>query len=209
MAYLILVRHGVTEWNKIGRWQGLTDIPLSAEGRNQANSAAETIRDIHIDSVYTSPLKRVSQTYDEICKHLGLTCPIIKHPALNERDYGVYTGKNKWEVEKELGQEEFRKLRRSFDQPIPEGETLKDVYGRVVPYFQEKILNDLMSGKNVMVVSSGNTLRALMKYLENKTDEEIADFELGFADIYVFEVDKQGKIVGKEIRSKGLYQGKH
>lgn len=209
MAFLILVRHGLTEWNKIGRWQGLTDIHLSDEGRDQARVAAATISDIRIDAVYLSPLKRVTQTYDEISRHLGLKCLVFKDPALNERDYGIYTGKNKWEVQKELGEKEFRKLRRYFDYPVPEGETLKNVYDRVVPFYQRHILADLKEDQNIMVVSSGNTLRALIKYLEDKTDDEIADFELGFADIYVFKVDKQGKIIDREIRVKGLYQGKH
>ena len=209
MAYLLLVRHGVTAWNKVGRWQGHTDIPLSDEGRAEARTAAQTIKDIKIDAAYTSPLSRTTQTYDEICDALSLTCPVLAHPALNERNYGVYTGKNKWAVKKELGEKEFLKLRRNFDHPVPGGETLKDVYGRVVPFYKQQILLDLKSGKNVMVVSSGNTLRALIKFLEGKTDRKIADFELGFADIYVFNIDKQGKIVGKEVRAKDLYSGKH
>src|SRR3989344_292157 len=193
MAYLILVRHGVTDWNVEGRWHGLTDIPLNEKGRKQAREAAKLLSGMRVDSVYTSMLSRTTQTYDEICSTLGLVCPFIAHPALNERDYGIYTGKNKWEVEKQLGHEKFINLRRSWNQPIPEGEALRDVYNRVVPFYKQKILQDLKSGKNVLVVSSGNTLRALIKYLENISDEDISKLELNFAEIYLFEVDKKGK----------------
>lgn len=189
MAHLILVRHGVTDWNVAGRWHGLTDIPLNEEGRKQARKAAKALSGMKIDSVYTSLLSRTTQTYDEICNSLGLVCPVVAHPALNERDYGIYTGKNKWEVEKELGHEEFINLRRSWNRPIPEGEALKDVYTRVISFYKAKILKDLKAGKNVLIVSSGNTLRALIKYLENISDQDIAKLELNFGEIRIFEID--------------------
>lgn len=209
MAYLILVRHGVTDWNVAGRWHGLTDIPLNDEGRKQAREAARLLSGMKVDSVYTSVLSRVTQTYDEICSNLGLVCPFTAHPALNERDYGIYTGKNKWEVEKQLGHEEFIKLRRNWNQPIPQGESLKDVYGRVVPYYKENILAELKQGKNVLMVSSGNTLRALIKYLENVSDEDIARLELNFGEIIIFQIDQKGKVVSKEHRATNLYVAKH
>lgn len=204
MAYLILVRHGVTDWNVAGRWHGLTDIPLNEEGRRQARETAKILSKIKIDSVYTSLLCRTTQTYDEICDQLGLKCPITSHQALNERDYGIYTGKNKWEVEKELGHERFIELRRSWNCPIPKGEALKDVYTRVVSFYKETILKDLKSGKNVLVVSSGNTLRALIKYLENISDEDIAKLELTFGEVYIYEFDRNGKILSKQTKNSGL-----
>lgn len=200
MAYLILVRHGITDWNKIGRWQGLTDIPLNEEGRKQSREVAKALSKVKIDSVYTSLLCRTTQTYDEICDSLGLQCPVVAHPALNERDYGIYTARNKWEVEKELGHEKFVELRRSWNCPIPKGESLKDVYERAVCFYKANILRDLQQGKNVLVVSSGNTLRALMKYLENISDEDIANVELDFGQIHMFEFDKNGKILSKEVK---------
>lgn len=209
MAYLVLVRHGLTEWNREGRWQGFTDIPITDEGKAEIKKAAGTIKDIKIDVAYTSNLTRTKQTYQQICDALSLSCPVLHEAALNERDYGIYTGKNKWEVEKDLGQEEFEKLRRNFDYPVPTGETLKNVYERVVPFYKTQILNDLKSGKNVMLISSGNTFRALLKFLENISDEDIAKLELGFGDVYVFRVDEQGKILEKQIRAKDLYQSKH
>lgn len=200
MAYLILVRHGITSWNIEGKWQGLTDTSLNEEGRKQSREMAELLRGMKIDAVYTSELNRTKQTYREICDSLSLSCPMSHSPALNERDYGVYTGKNKREVEKELGQEKFIKIRRGWNYPIPEGETLLDVYERVVSFFKENILKDLKEGKNILVVSSENTLRALIKYLENISDEDIEKFVLQFGEAFVFEIDNNGKIVGKQIR---------
>lgn len=208
MAYLVLVRHGLTDWNKQGRWQGLTDISLNEEGREQSRQAAATVKDIHIDFAYMSNLIRTKQTLDEIFSVLNLNCPVISDQALNERDYGIYTGKNKWEVKKRLGEEEFLNLRRGWNQPIPNGESLKDVYERVVPFYKGKILPELKLGKNAIIVSSGNTLRALMKFLENLSDEEISQVELGVGDVYVFQVDQSGHIIDKQIRAKNLYQGK-
>lgn len=202
MAYLVLVRHGLTGWNKEGRWQGFTDISLTEEGKEAIRKTAKTIKDIKIDMAYVSNLTRTKQTYQEIRDVLGLNCPVAYEAALNERDYGIYTGKNKWEVEKEIGEEEFEKLRRSFDYPIPAGETLKNVYERAVPFYKLKILNHLRSGKNVLVVSSGNTIRALLKYLENISDEDIAKLELGFGEVYLFKVNEQGEITQKQIRAK-------
>lgn len=204
MAYLVLVRHGLTEWNKEGRWQGFTDISLTEAGRAEIKQAAQSIKDIRIDIAYTSNLTRTKQSYQEIVKSLGLSCPVLHEAALNERDYGIYNGKNKWEVEKELGEEEFEKLRRSFDYPVPAGETLKNVYERVVPFYKSKILNDLKSGKNILLVSSGNTFRALIKYLENISDIDISKLDLGFGAVFVYKVDSQGRVLSKEIRVNDL-----
>lgn len=208
MANLILVRHGITDWNETGRWHGLSDIPINEEGKKEARQAAEALKGINIDSAYTSDLIRTKQTYQEICDKLNLSCPVFHTPALNERDYGEYTGKNKWEVQKQIGDVKFQKLRREWDFPVPNGETLKDVYGRVVPFYQEKILNDLKQNKNVLVVSSGNTLRALIKFLDNIPDNEIANLELNFGEITIYEIDREGKIVKKETRAKDLYTQK-
>lgn len=157
---------------------------------------AKNLKGMRIDVVYTSELSRTKQTYDEICNNLSLSCPVFSQPALNERDYGVYTGRNKWEVEKELGHEKFSQIRRGWNCPIPQGETLYDVYSRVVPFYKGRILKDLKTGKNVLVVSSGNTLRALMKYLEHISDEDITNLELNFGVIYIYKFDKKGIHLG-------------
>ena len=202
MAKLILIRHGESEWNAKGLWTGFKDIPLTEKGRGEARKAAESIENIKPDIAYVSDLTRAKETLDEIKNVLGLS-PVqtVSDIALNERDYGDYTGKNKWEVKKEVGDEMFLKIRRSWDFPIPNGESLKDVYNRVIPFYEKSILKDLMDGKNVIVSAHGNSLRALIKYLENITDLDISNLELKTGEVYIYEIDKDGKIVGKEIRN--------
>ncbi len=192
MAYLILARHGITNWNAEGKWHGITDIPINDQGREEARRAGEKLKHLKIDKAYSSELTRTKQTLEEICNTLEISCPTNTTPALNERDYGIYTGKNKWQVKEEVGEEEFLKLRRSWDHPIPKGESLKDVYNRVVPFYEEVILKDLKKGNNILVVSSGNTLRALIKHIQNISDEEITKFELGFGEVYVYEYQEDG-----------------
>jgi 2,3-bisphosphoglycerate-dependent phosphoglycerate mutase len=202
MAYLILVRHGQSAWNAEGLWTGLTDISLNEAGHEEAQRAAEAIRGIHLDVGFTSALKRAQETMDDIFASLGQNdVPVIKHPALNERDYGSLTGKNKWQVRDEYGEDQWLKWRRSWDYPVPEGETLKDVYQRVVPYFEQAILPELKAGKNIIVVAHGNSLRALVKHLESISDESIPLLEIGTAEVYLYEVDPHGKVLSKEIRA--------
>ncbi|HUD44861.1 MAG TPA: 2,3-bisphosphoglycerate-dependent phosphoglycerate mutase [Patescibacteria group bacterium] len=201
MATLVLVRHGESEYNAKGVWTGWDDPDLSTKGIDQANNAGKLLEDIHIDCVYTSQLKRTEETLGEIAKILHrINLSVIHAAELNERNYGIYTGKNKWEIEKELGEEEFKKLRRGWDYPIPQGESLKQVYKRAVPYFQEQIIPKLISGENVAIISSGNALRAIVKYLENIPEEKIPFLEIATGEIYVYQMDENGKIVSKEIR---------
>ncbi len=200
MAYLVLIRHGESDWNAKDLWTGLTDIALTEKGHEEANHAAKQLNDISFDVAYTSNLKRAQQTLDDILTELHQSPPIHKSDALNERDYGIYTGKNKWEVKKELGDEKFLQLRRSWDHPIPEGESLKDVYGRVIPYYKEHIAKDLEQGKNVLVSAHGNSLRALVKYLENISDAQIPKLELATGEVYVYTIRRDGHIEKKEKR---------
>lgn len=208
MAYLVLVRHGLSEYNKKGLWAGWLDPALAPEGYEQARKAAETLKDINFDYCYSSPLIRSIQTLDEIKKALGLNLPTIQNEALNERNYGIYAGKNKWQIKEQLGEEEFQKLRRSWDYPVPEGESLKQVYEREIPYYQEEIEPKLKEGKSVLIVSSGNDLRALVKYLENIADEEIGNLEIGTGEAYVYKIEETGKVANKEIRNKNELAGK-
>lgn len=203
MAYLVLVRHGLSEWNALGLWSGWTDVPLSKDGIKEAKSAAKHLEDIEIHVAHTSKLKRAKQTLAEIKKALKLTeIPTTEHIALNERDYGDYTGKNKWEIKEKIGETEFNNLRRNWDHPVPNGETLKDVHARVIPYFQERILADIKNGKNVIVAAHGNSLRALIKHLENIEDERISELEIGTAEVHIYEINEDGKVISKEIRGK-------
>lgn len=202
MANLILVRHGESEWNKKGLWTGLTNIGLSEKGKKEAEKAGQSLKGYVFDFVYTSILKRAYQTLDEIFKVLNLTnIPIIKNEALNERDYGIYTGKNKWQIQKEEGNEKFKSLRRGWDSPIPNGETLKDVYNRVIPYYQKEILPKLKKGKNILISAHGNSLRALVKYLENVSDQDVENLEIQTGEIYIYNIDQKGKITSKQIKN--------
>lgn len=208
MSYLVLVRHGLSEYNKKGLWTGWDDPDLVEEGRQQAKKDGESLKDIHFDTAYISVFKRAEQSLQEIKKALGqLDLPTIKNPALNERNYGDYTGKNKWQVEKEIGSDEFKKLRRGWDYPLPNGESLKQVYERLVPYYLKEIEPKIKSGQNIIIVSSGNALRTLIKYLENLSDDQIANFEFGLGEVYIYKIG-QGKVLSKEIRDKNPNAGK-
>ncbi|HUQ84947.1 MAG TPA: 2,3-bisphosphoglycerate-dependent phosphoglycerate mutase [Candidatus Limnocylindrales bacterium] len=200
---LVLIRHGQSEWNAKGLWTGWSDPSLSELGRKQADEAGKMLKDIHFDVAYTSALLRAVQTLNHIKKAKNQPkIPTVSHKALNERDYGALTGKNKWEVEKEFGEKQFLKWRRGWDEPIPHGESLKDVYERVVPYFKDNILPKLKSGKNIIIAAHGNSLRALVKYLENISDSEISKLEIPVGQIHVYKIDEDGNIVGKEIRNQ-------
>ncbi len=201
MANLILVRHGESEWNKKGLWTGLTDISLSEKGKKESRVAGEKIKGFSIDLAFTSVLIRAKQTLDEIKNILNLpNLQTIENKALNERDYGIYTGKNKWEIQKEVGEEKFKQLRRGWDSPIPKGESLKDVYNRVVPYYQNEIFPKLKESKNILIVAHGNSLRALVKYLENLSDNEVENLEIATGEVYIYSLNEQGSILSKEIK---------
>lgn len=204
MAYLMLVRHGQSEWNALGLWTGQRDIGLTQKGREEAREAAEQLRDMVLHKAHTSQLSRAQETLELIKTALGHTdLETKKDSALNERDYGDYTGKNKWEIGKQLGEEEFTKLRRSWDYPIPNGESLKDVHARVLPYYKSQIEIDLKIGKNIIVSAHGNTLRALMKHLENIADDKVNKLEIGTGELLVYEISGSGKVIGKQIRTGG------
>lgn len=201
MAYLVLVRHGESEWNVKGVWTGWTDVDLSPKGHEEARQAGEALKDIHFDLAYTSTLKRAKNTLLEIEKVIGQTdLTATESSALNERNYGDLTGKNKWEVKAQVGEEEFQKIRRSWDYPPPNGESLKMVYERVVPYYESEILPKLKEGNNIIIAAHGNSLRALIKYLDHISDEDIPSLELATGGIYVYQLDQNGTILSKDIR---------
>lgn len=204
MAYLVLVRHGQSEWNALGLWTGQRDVELTDQGREEARRAVEHLKDIPLHKAHTSKLTRAKQTLEEIKQALEHTeLETVEHEALNERDYGDYTAKNKWEIAEQLGEEEFTQLRRNWDHPVPGGETLKDVHTRVLPYYEQEILKDLKEGKNVIVAAHGNSLRALMKHLENHSEDKVHELEIGTGEVLVYEISDDGTVIGKEIRAKG------
>lgn len=186
MAHLILVRHGQSAWNELGLWTGWTDVGLTDTGRAEARKTGERIRHITIDHVHVSALRRTHQTAEELLRAHGSELPLEAHEALNERHYGIHTGKNKWEVREAVGDEEFTRIRRSWDHPIPEGETLKDVHARVVPHFREHVEPRVQGGKTVAIVAHGNTLRALIKHIEEIHEDAIAELEVGTGEPRVY-----------------------
>jgi 2,3-bisphosphoglycerate-dependent phosphoglycerate mutase len=202
MAYLVLVRHGTSEYNEKGLWTGWDDPELNEKGKKDANEAADALKDIHFAVAFTSPLIRHKQTLQIILDETGQkNVQIIESNALKERDYGKYTAKNKWEIKKKLGDKDFLKLRRGWDYPVPEGESLKQVYEREIPYYESTILPRIKDGKNVIITGSGNNLRALVKYLEDIPDDQISDVEIAPGEAYVYEVNQFGEITHKEIRN--------
>jgi 2,3-bisphosphoglycerate-dependent phosphoglycerate mutase len=200
MGKLILARHHESEWNKLGKWTGVTDVGLTQYGFEMAKKMGELIKDVHIDQAFTSAQKRSLQTLLSMEEGIGIDVPITRSAALNERDYGDYTGKNKWEMEKLLGEKKFKEVRRGWDCPLPHGESLKMVYDRTVPYFLKEIFPLVKSGKDVLIVTSGNSLRTIIKYIERVSDSGIADVEMPFGAIIIYDLDGDGHVLKKESR---------
>ncbi len=199
---LAITRHAESEWNQLGKWTGLTDVDLTDKGKLDAEEVGTLLKDMTFDVVLTSEQRRTHQTLQGILK--GSEHAEVEHTingAINERDYGDLTGKNKWEVQEEIGEAAFTGIRRGWDYPVPGGETLKDVFDRVVPYFDAEVLPLLKQGKNVLMVAHGNSLRALMKHLEDISEEEIATVEMPFGHVHLYHIDEQGSVTEKETRS--------
>lgn len=205
---LYISRHGESEWNTLGKWTGWTDVSLTEKGKNDARALGEAfLKDVAFDAVYTSDLKRTYETLDSLMEGAGNSLraddPSVVHaPELKERDYGIYTGKDKWEVKEEVSEEVFTGIRRGWEYPIPQGENLKQVYDRTVPYFMQEILPKLQQGETVLVVAHGNSIRALMKYLDQISDEGIADVEMPLGHLLVYTFDETSMLpTSKQDRS--------
>ena len=193
---LVLVRHGQSEWNKLNLFTGWKDPNLTQQGIAEASQAGEKLKDMSIkfDLMYTSVLQRAQLTGTIILEKLDqLNIPIEKNVNLNERDYGDLTGMNKDQARAEFGEEQVHIWRRSYDVPPPGGESLKNTYDRVVPYFKEKVLAQLESGKNILIAAHGNSLRSLVKYIENISEENILKFEIATGEPLFYEY-KSGKL---------------
>lgn len=200
MSKLILLRHGESEWNARNLWAGRTDVGLTERGRQEARTFAKKLQDFGIDEVHVSPLRRAQETWEEILRIWGGDFPNVKiSDSLVERDYGSYTGLNKTEVEQEIGPEKFKRLRRAWNEAVPQGETLQVVSGRVWPYYQQEILPALVAGRDVLVVAHGNSLRALAKNLEAVPDDQVINLEMATGEAWVYDLDDTGRVVSKEI----------
>ncbi len=198
---LILVRHAESEWNRLGKWTGVADVHLTAKGQNDAVLIGEALRNIPIDVAYCSEQMRTFETLQVLLKAAQKeSIDIKRNKNLNERDYGDYTGLNKWEVLDQVGDAAFKKIRRSWDYPIPGGETLKMVFARLVPFYRDYLVPELILGKNVLVISHGNTLRSLIKYLETINDDDIDGIEMPFDNILIYTITAEGHAASKEQR---------
>lgn len=203
---LILIRHSESEWNEKGIWTGTRDAKLTLKGFEDARLLGDTLRDISIDHAYASMQIRTMETLSSLLGTLQQpTVPITRDAALNERDYGDYTGKNKHEMKEILGEEVFDKVRRGWNMPIPNGETLEAVYRRIVPFFLEEILTRLKRGENVLIVSHGNALRALIKYIENISDQDIEGVEMMFGGAIIYHLTEEGHMKTKELRETSAF----
>lgn len=190
--YLVLVRHGESEWNKLNLFTGWKDPDLTEKGVTEARDAGRQLKEqgFHFDIAFTSVLKRAQRTLQLILAELGDPGFIVhKDQALNERDYGDLAGLNKDEARVRWGEEQVHIWRRSFDVPPPGGESLKDTAARVLPYFERVIVPELRAGKSVLVAAHGNSLRALIMQLEGLTGEQIVTRELatGVPIIYCYD----------------------
>lgn len=192
MPNLVIVRHGQSQWNLENRFTGWIDIDLSPKGEEEAKKAAELLQGYKFDLAFTSDLIRAQHTLDIILDGIGQNMiPVQKDLALNERMYGDLQGLNKDETRLKFGDEQVHIWRRSFDVAPPNGESLKDTADRVIPYYKEKIEPELKAGKDVIIAAHGNSLRALIMYLENLSPEEILQVEIptGHPKIYVLNDD--------------------
>jgi 2,3-bisphosphoglycerate-dependent phosphoglycerate mutase len=220
MYKVVLIRHGESIWNKENRFTGWVDVDLSEKGILEAHRAGKALKEagFNFDIAFTSLLKRANRTLDIIMDEMSLSIPTKKTWRLNERHYGALQGLNKKDTLDKYGEEQFMLWRRSFDVPpppidpndkyaqnkdpkysdmnpseIPLTECLKDVVVRVIPYWKESIIPELEDGKTVLVVAHGNSLRALIKHLENISDDDIAKLNLPTGIPLLYRLDENFK----------------
>jgi 2,3-bisphosphoglycerate-dependent phosphoglycerate mutase len=221
MHRLVLLRHGESTWNRENRFTGWTDVPLSEKGTLEAREAGRLLREggYTFDIAFTSVLKRAIKTLWIVLEEMDLMwVPIVGNWRLNERHYGALQGLNKAEASAELGEEQVKLWRRSYDVPppslkpddprhpchdpkyagfhpgdLPATECLKDTMERFLPFAQENIGPAIRSGKRVLIVAHGNTLRGLIKYAERISDKDIADLNIPTAIPMVYELEDDMK----------------
>ncbi len=221
MSKLILTRHGQSVWNAENRFTGWVDVDLSDKGREEAKKSGELLNkfNIKIDICYTSYLKRAVETLTIILKSINLSIKFNSAWELNERHYGSLTGLNKEETKNKIGEEQFKKYRRSWDvapplmakdssylsrfsplnnkipkDRIPLTESLKSTYERVIPFFNTEIKKNLKESKNILISAHGNSLRALCKYLFRISDTRINELEIPTGNPLVIEFNEKLKV---------------
>ena len=194
--FLVLVRHGQSEWNAKNLFTGWKDTGLTAVGETEAANAGNLIkeRNIKFSMMFTSALRRAQITGQMILDKIDQRdIEVVKNQALNERDYGDLAGLNKDDARKEWGEDQVHIWRRSYDVPPPGGESLKNTAERVLPYFNSLILPRLLSGENILIAAHGNSLRSLVMQLDNLSKEEVIALEIptGAPIIYSFAGSKE------------------
>lgn len=226
MAKLVFIRHGQSEWNLKNLFTGWVDVNLSEKGEQEAKEAGRKLKEagIEFDQAYTSVLTRAIKTLHFALEESGqLWVPETKTWRLNERHYGALQGQNKAEAAEKFGEEQVHIWRRSYDvlppllsaddegsaandrryanldpRIVPGGENLKVTLERVIPFWEDHIAPDLLAGKNVIVAAQGNSLRALTKYIEQISDEDIMNVEMATGQPVVYDLDDKLNIVSKE-----------
>jgi 2,3-bisphosphoglycerate-dependent phosphoglycerate mutase len=221
MRKIVLLRHGESEWNRENRFTGWTDVPLSAKGIEEAKQAGRLLREggYGFDMAFTSVLKRAIKTLWIVLEEMDLMwIPVIGSWRLNERHYGALQGLNKAETAKEHGEDKVAVWRRSFTvrppaletddlrhpchdpkyasfrpEDLPATECLKDTIERLLPYTQENISPAIRSGKRVLIVAHGNTLRGIIKYAEGISETDIADLNIPTGAPLVYELEDDMK----------------
>lgn len=189
---LFLVRHGQSQWNLENRFTGWKDIDLTEKGEEEARKAGAFLKHEKIDIAFTSALIRAQHTLEIILEETGKNdLPVFEDKALNERAYGDLEGLNKAELAQKVGAEQVHLWRRSYDVAPPGGESLKDTRNRVLPYYEANIVPQLKKHKNVLVVAHGNSLRALIMFLENLSPDDILEREIATGQplTYFFDED--------------------
>ena len=223
MPKLILLRHLKSKWNQENRFTGWVDVPLSKEGVKKAKSISKKVFKRKIDEAYSSPLLRNQNTLVRILDYVDRypifnwldkgrmrdwgsykdiskdDIPVYISEALNERYYGKLQGMNKDLAKKKYGEKRVQAWRRGYSTPPLGGESLKDTFERTVPFFKKHIERDLKKGKNVLVVASHNSLRAIMKYVEKISDEDIFRKEIPYGGILEYDFDKKLNLKSKKI----------
>jgi 2,3-bisphosphoglycerate-dependent phosphoglycerate mutase len=202
---LALVRHGESEWNLKNLFTGWRDVDLSEKGIAEARSAGQKLKaeGLRFDVAFTSALLRAQRTLTLMLDELGQSdIPVFKDVALNERDYGDLVGLNKDDARARWGAEQVLIWRRSYDQPPPGGESLKDTAARVLPYYLKEILPRVLRGERVLVSAHGNSLRALVMVLDRLSPAEIVKREIGTGVPLIYRLNADSTVAsGRELRA--------
>ena len=199
---LVLVRHGQSEWNLKGLFTGWTDVGLTEQGVAEAKEAGKKLQKLGLtfDRAYASALSRAQHTLNLILAEIGQPdLETLRNQALNERDYGNLVGLNKDDAREKWGAEQVHKWRRSYDVAPPGGESLKDTAARVLPYYLQNILPDVLSGKYVLVSAHGNSLRTLVMVLDRLSEKKVAELNLHTGVPIIYRLNADSTVASKEI----------